>query len=257
MKAIARFYTNQVKDNFVTLFANWIPESPLSLGDFGVLDGNIFIRKGNVRDFGLNFETITGPSVDEKFTSGGAVDVAFNAKATVPATGATVNANITIDFHKEHSIYFSAEGCSTSSIKDKNTLGNEVLKLYEDGKWKKEHTIVTDVVVAERSIVVISEGNNCKYVLEADANVSKIEVNTNLAVTTSKSVGYSVDAKKGLNILMGLCKIKNKFPFWNGPSFEDIKLQGMALDVKQTIEDAPEFKTENSNDELFFGQLGL
>lgn len=47
---LADLYSNEFKSNVKILYANWDPGGPIELGDYGILNGNIFIPVRKLRN---------------------------------------------------------------------------------------------------------------------------------------------------------------------------------------------------------------
>ncbi len=259
--SVAKLYTDELKRNFKILFANWEPGTPLELGVYGLLSNNIFVPLGNIKQLGVNFDVVTDLVKDEKeFKSEGGVEVKFNPKASVTVTpGVSVNANLEIKFTRGKSIFFHAAECSTNRIADKVKLGKDLKNLLKKGDWKKKYVVVTDLVDSGNTIIAVSDSKDANITFQASSptieNINLADASIDLTVTTRKDIGYKVEAVKGLQILMGLCKFKNPFPLLGDGSIMPIKMAS-SKELSTLIEDAPEIKTEQSPDDLYFGQLG-
>lgn len=266
MRHIANLYADEVKKHFKVLYANWEPGGPIELGDYGIMDGNIFIPMGKLKndftEFSGNAILIsTDTSNDQKeFKSESGVEVNLLAKGTVNSLGTTLaKATLEIKFSNKDSIFFNAAGCTTTRISNKSKIGETLKQLLKNGKWQKEYCVVTDLVKAGKTIVAISQSNNSGISFEADSpaiekiNLADASVKFNL--TSEKSIGYKVDATAGMDILIGLCKIKNAFIWWGDGDFKP-KTAMLSESMKYKMENATGIKTENSLDELVFGQIG-
>ena len=265
MSSIAGLYSNEVKKHFKILYANWEPGGPIELGDYGIMDGNIFIPMGKLKDdfpefAGNVIQIAPDPSKDQKeFKSESGVEVNLQAKGSVNSVGVTLaKAAFEIKFSNKDSIFFNAAECTTTRIANKAKIGEILKQLLRDEKWQKEYCVVTDLVQAGKTVIAISQSNNSAISFEADSpalekiNLADASIKFNL--TSEKSIGYKVDALEGLNILIGLCKIKNPFLWWGG---EFSQRSVMTESMKYKIENSPGIKTEKSVDELIFGQMGM
>lgn len=266
MSSIANLYTDEVKKHFKVLYANWIPGSPIELGDYGIMEGNIFIPVGKLKnDFnefqGDVIQINADPLKDHnEFISESGVEVSFGAKGSVNSAGTTLaKATLEIKFSNKNSIFFNAAECTTTRITNKAKVGEILKELLKNERWQKEYCVVTDLVKAGKTIVAISQSNNSGISFEADSpaiekiNLGDASVKFNL--TSERSIGYKVDAVEGLDLLMGLCKIKNPFLWWGG-GFKP-KTFMLSDTMKFRIENTAAIKTEDSIDDLIFGQLGM
>ncbi len=265
MSKIASLYSDEVKKHFKVLYANWEPGGPIELGDYGIMDGNIFIPMGKLKvDFpefsGNIIQIAPDPTKDQKeFKSESGVEVNLAAKGSVSPAGVTLaKAALEIKFSSKDSIFFNAAGCTTTRITNKAKVGEILKQLLKNGKWQKEYCVVTDLVEAGKTVIAISQSNNSAISFEADSpSIEKIDLadaSIKFNLTSEKSIGYKVDADDGLIILIGLCKIKNPFLWWGG-DFKPRTLR-MTESMEFRIENAHGIKTEGSVEELIFGQLG-
>ena len=264
MSSVANLYANEIKKQFKVLYANWEPGGPVSLGDYGIMAGNIFIPKGNLtNDFdefkGGVIEITQDPQKDHKeFTSEGGVDINLVAKGSGTIQGVSAKAALEITFSHKDAIFFNAAGCSTTRISNKTEIGTLLKKIMKDGRWSKEYCVVTDLVSSGQTIIAISAGNNAGISFGAESpgieNINLADATVKLSLTTQRSIGYKIEALEGLTLLLGLCKLKNPFIWWGG-GFNPRTLR-MTTSMIDKIEDAPGIVTEQSPDELIFGQLG-
>lgn len=265
MSKIANLYANAVKNNFKVLFANWEPGGPIELGDYGILSDNIFIPVGKLKN---DFEEFKGdviqitldPTQDHKeFKSEKGVEVNLVAKGAFNPQGVQLaKASIEIKFSSEDSIFFNAAGCSTSRIANKAKIGQIIKELKKQDKWEKKWCVVTDLVHAGKTLIAISQSSNSGLTLEADSpaleKINLADASIKLSPSFERSIGYKVVADEGLNLLIGLCKLKN--PFIIGPSQFKPRTMRMTASMEYNVENDNHIKTEESGDELIFGQLG-
>lgn len=263
MTSTAKLYASEIKKHFRTLYANWEPGGLVELGDYGVLDGNIFTPLGKLSqdfpEFSKGFiKTQKDSTKDHKeFRSESGVDVSFSAKGSVNGAGTTlVKAALEVKFGHKDAIFFNAAECTTDRIANKAKVGEVLKKLFEDGKWKRTFCVVTDLVTAGQTIIAISQGNNSMINFEANSpKVERIDLadaEVGLSITSEKSIGYKVDAEKGLVLLIGLCQIKPKF-LWTGGDFDvkSIKMRSMSPASRSMKASA------TPDADLSFIQLGL
>lgn len=260
--SIAKIYSDTVKANQRVLYGVWEPGFPVQLGDYGVMNGNIFVHLGNISDIEEmnDFEIIKrlDDTKDEKFFTS-QKGVQFEIKPQVSATvdGIPINASITINFTKENSIFFNAAECQFEIIDNKYQIGKKLLEIHkkDKNKWKREFVLVTDRVLAKRALILISTSNDYSISFEADAKVPTIDLakaSLGLNMKSQKSSGYKIVTEEGLSPLIGLSKIQSSF-LWFDNDFKPVsnKYNGMML---ETIRNSQSIKTEKSEEELLFGQ---
>ncbi|WP_430412848.1 hypothetical protein [Kordia sp.] len=226
---ISKKYTRELYRNFKYL-ATWEPNVPLELGDIGVLKGKEFTRIGNIKsDLGIDFEVredTTPGSV--KYVSKSGVSFTAKASGTVPPTGSTLektDLGFNISFSKEKAIFFEAEGTYNHSIKSSITLGKEILKLYDAKKWDKDWVVITELMKADSSTILISLGRKGSVDIKVNAetevtskNMRVTNPSLDLSVSFFNNVSAEIIAEKGLTPLFKVSKVKK--PFLGAPIFK-------------------------------------
>ncbi len=258
MNTIVEIYTEAVHDNLKPLFANWDPAKPIELGDYGYMSRDVFIHIGNIKDLGFNFDVKEDSTPDVKtFASKGSTEVKLYAKGSTTIEGiVNPKAKLEINFSSEDSVFFNASRCQFSMIKDKASIGDEVMRLYRANKWDRGYTVVTDLVRAGATTVAISGGRASSVVFEAEGDIERIDLadaSCGFKVTDKKNVGYIVGAKKGLIPLIGLSKIQSKF-LWFNEGFKPL-LVSCSIEMLSTMMNSPLIQTEESPKDLYFGQI--
>lgn len=219
----AKVYTDTVRKSQRVLYGVWEPGSPVELGDYGVMEGNIFVHQGNLKEFDelKDFKiTIRKDKTEDDKTFSSQTGVDFQIKPRVGANlkGIPVNASIDFTFSKENAVFFNAAGCVVEMIENKYQLGEKLLEIHRNDKkrWKKEFVLVTQIVISERALILISTSNDFSISFEADAKVPVIDLANaalELNLKSQKSSGYKLNAKKGLIPLIGLSKMQKKSIF--------------------------------------------
>ena len=83
--------------------------------------------------------------------------------------------------------------------------------------------------------------------------VTSSDASIGLKIASQKSVGYVVEAQKGLIPLIGLSKIQSTF-LWFGDEYKPLSL-AMSDSMLSTMRNSPKIRTEESQDDLYFGQI--
>ncbi len=209
MSSLRGIYTSAAKRQLQNLFANWEPARTVALGDYGVLQGDWFDRLGSVKEFGVSWTETTPPAglSHHSFVSSDSVEVSVHGKGAAPEA----RAGVEVRFGKAHGVYLDAAGCSYRAIDGKRLLGEALRKVTAfDRRW----AVVTDVLVAKRTIVAISSNSDARVTFEAKAEVPAFDLadgDVGLSASHRASVGYLVDAERDLTPLIGLCRFQKKF----------------------------------------------
>jgi len=97
-------------------------------------------------------------------------------------------------------------------ILDQVALAEEIMKLYNQGKWEKEFAVVTGIMQAGATTVVISGSSNSSIALEASTpgatSIDLSDASLKLAITKAKDIAFKVITQGSLTPLIGLSKIQ-------------------------------------------------
>ena len=173
MKSPNKAYLREMRREFGYIPA-WEPNKQIILGAVGVLKQNIFSKFGDLKDHGIGFEIESDqqPSALE-YTSPNGYSITTKVAGSPQVPGSSIpqdKAGVIVDFQRENSIIFKANGAYAPVIKDLHHIQNEVIRLYKEGKWDKEWVIVTEAVYADRCTLLISTHRNAKAELVATGN---------------------------------------------------------------------------------------
>jgi hypothetical protein len=236
-------------------YATWNPGVPLKLGDIGTFNDNVFTRLSNLADMGIEFEI----RPDETKTSlehysEGSVSVTTKLSGTAGPQGSVLtnlDTGIIVEFSKENSTLFKANNTTSPSIKDVIKLGEQVLKLYREGKWNKNWVIVTDLVEAESATIIISNNSNSKIELKANANIDAptfdiADAEFKFSTQFSRGLETQIISAEGLTPLFKVMGIKTRI--FLPPIFSTKKVRAFDLIT-------PETASKEYKDEIYFGYI--
>lgn len=220
--SIQERYRKAVASNLTPFHANWMPGQERALGDYGTFDGGIFVRKGNVRDHGLSFDVKTDPSKDDmSFCEGGSYT--FAVDAGVSAAG-IASGTATLTLTGNHSVFFQALATRTDEIADKTAFGKALIQAYQDEtiEWEKPWVVITEILIAGRTIAAASTANSAKVVFKAKTEgpipgTAISNANIGLDIQSTHDVGFHV-CGESMQILLGLSKISGWWDSRFGPA---------------------------------------
>jgi hypothetical protein len=245
-------YTKELKRQFGYL-ATWLPGTPLSLGDIGVLRNNEFTKISNLADLGITFEIeLDSTKADIEHSSKGAVSISTKASGAIATQGSVlgeIDAGVTVVFSKESAILFKANGTTSPSIKDQIKLGKEILKLYKEGKWDKDWAVVTEKVDAESATILISSSKNGKIELKAKGeietkNIDIADAELDFELSYSKDLSTKIFAEESLTPLFKASKVKSRL--FLPPAFKMNKIHSMDFMTPDKAKQNEEF--------IYFGE---
>src|SRR5689334_20002581 len=98
---------NKILHSELDVHAAWVPvTNTFALGDYGVFSDGVFVKMGNIAEFGVTFATASGAPTRFRFRSDGVRVTKFVAGAEVPAIPQVdLEASIRIEFSTSDSFY--------------------------------------------------------------------------------------------------------------------------------------------------------
>lgn len=201
-------YTRDLKDN-LNYTATWLPNVKLSLGDVGVLSGYEFTYRTNLKNLGIPFaESPHGAGATYSYMTSGAVSRYLKVAGSAPVLGSVftnADAGITFDFGQEHAVVFLATDCAVRLIADQEPLKKAILAAYEAGRWERDYVVVTELVSAGSTSIIISEGSKGRYELKAKAGLvptfEAMNVEGNFSLAHDSQIGFNLLAASGMTPL--------------------------------------------------------
>ena len=246
-----RIFRKEFAKHFTNHHANFPPTQPIELGDFGVLDNGFFRKLGGIKSvYGIEFEQIPDNNpTNEEFKSDSSVSVSFVAKGDITPGGTpAIKASLDLGFSSSKSLFFSAAKVSYVAIKDLVVVGDKILQLQKEGRWKKNYVLVGTILKADRVILIISGSSNASITIEAKSDaVPKIDLadlSMKLEVKKSSNVAHQIVADDNLVIGFALSRVYNRI--FQDPIFKTrqmVEYQSAVLDFKTSDEDELTFGT--------------
>lgn len=256
MKGPRTQYTDEMYRKF-GYYATWEPNKDLALGDVGILRKNEFTRLFHIS---RRFPSITFTELpdntpgDLEYISKGSVTITTKLGGTIPQAGSVLteaDAGITVEFSKENAVVFKANETYTPSIDDTIALGEEIIELFKQGKWEKDWVVVTELVKATSATVLISNKNNGKIELKANAEIDAVDFNIakaefEFSAAFTRGLETRVIAQQGTTPLFKAMGIKSRLVL--PPTF---RMKGInALDFL-----TPEEAKGEMGDKTYFGNI--
>ena len=206
------FYTTKIAERFGYL-ANWLPNSPINLGDVGIMEGRYFKQLSSLAQLQLSFVPRV-PQKSANFSYSWEADIASDSSvgANIPGMGAAAGLNV--KFNNAGAFVFEITDCTITDIEDKLSLGHEIKKLFEAKKWEPEWVVIDTIVAAGSSTILVSTTNNSEIQLSASGDVSKInltDVSAGLKIKYQTGEITRILADKGLFPMFKTSKIKWSF----------------------------------------------
>lgn len=258
MVSVADQYMNEMHDEF-KYFATWLPGTPLEIGDIGELNGNEFTQISSLKQKGIDF-TIrsdhTKDSMQHSSSTGVSISTKFKGTAGIPQFNLDVaDAGMVVKFSKNTGVAFELQGYEIRKIEDTTLVDNAILKEYNDGKWKDNWAVISELVIADSGTVLISQGSDAAIGLKALAdvpNLSLANIKANFNVTHSNNLSTAILCKAGLTPLFKIRGIRRRFFGLGTPHVRSKAHTDISFEMDPEIESSGEKTPTLTVDEILF-----
>jgi hypothetical protein len=206
------FYVKEIFKKFGYI-ANWLPNSPIKVGDVGIMEGYYFKRQGSLKELNLNFET-REEQISVNFSYSLKADITIESDGSAKIYDKAATAALKIGFNAAGSFVFETTGCKITEIENKISLGKEIKKRFKDGAWDSKWVVIDSIVSADVSTIIVSNSENSELRLSASADVSKVnltDASMNLKIKSQSGEITKFIADKTLFPLFNTSKIKQSF----------------------------------------------
>jgi hypothetical protein len=244
MSNIADDYTRSLHEQH-QMYAAWFPNSCFALGDFGKLEGRyhtIFNQHGNIATTDLfpkvkfKMKSSSSPHSTLTYATQGMVQYDFKPEGEIGTMGVVDIAKGLLDvrFSRDNAVFVYIDKITIESIDDKGYIFEKLLFHYNQGYWKKDYALITDIIKAGNTTVYISGGDDAAVVLEAKVPGTAIPINagvpinfgnTNiqLRIKSKKNIAFDLTSEPGLTPFMKLYGVF-EWPFGIGQDMKPIGL---------------------------------
>src|SRR5215813_392634 len=192
---LPNIYTKEIYKRFRYL-ANWLPNSPLEVGDIGVLRQDHFEYVTTLSSLGIVYELrFSEQSIDLTYTSDGCVEINFDVQGESDSSLQVVNgvtALVRVSFSKENSTLFAARGCRSVQVTDINELGSKIIEVQEREEWMRNWCVVTETLIAESATVILSKSRTAELEMASEGQIGQ-----QLIHLADTSAGLKLRSAKG------------------------------------------------------------
>lgn len=201
--SLARRY-NLLFKRKLSHFAAWSPVTDrYEVGDFGGVRNGVFQVLGNIREFGVDPNSTTGPSsVSFSYTSSGAVFMRTQAGLELDVfPSEPLHAELAVEFHGEESFYVRTGELKVIEMPSVDAVAHQ-LRGREDAngrKWKRGWRVVRKVYVATNPVILASSERGARFCLSGRADaLRRLE-----AGNASAEIGVTSSRAESLEVLGG------------------------------------------------------
>ena len=191
-------YITELHQAFGYLFANWVPQEKIALGDYGRFQMGVFHRDGSLyKDLGIKVNI--APEDDARaryeYHSKNSSSAQLKLSGSGKSTGVKAKAGLEIKFADANSVFFNAAGCALRTVTNLAEIGEEVRRRLGDDTWEYDWVVITSLIAAKSTTAIISSSTQGSIVLNTEANVPTIDLADaalKLAVSSESNIGLKV-----------------------------------------------------------------
>ena len=188
-------------------YAAWHPvNDAYEVGDFGAFRGGIFVKLGNIREFGIDPDAQPGADATKlDLTSSGTTVTRFAAGAAVDVFpgGDDIEAKLEIRFSGADSYYLRSARLTVSEMPSVDATAHKLKgRRAPDGRrWKRRWKVIRKVYTAVDPVILASAESEAGFTLtgEADA-LQRLEVgnaSADIAVASSDNDAVKIAGGTG------------------------------------------------------------
>jgi hypothetical protein len=216
--SVSKEYTKEVQKQF-GYSATWLPTIQVAPGDVGRLRDYQYTHYSTLTDLGIRFEVQQGSAQAEyEYCSSGSVSITTKNLGKAPPIGVGIpkaSAGISIKFSREKAVVLRLSHCSSTEIRDLNSVGKKIIAFYKSNKWDRNNVVVTEAVRAEAATILISNSSTAQIDLVARGKVGPnkldlADLKAKLQVLKESDIATKLIASKGLTPLFRTSGIRRK-----------------------------------------------
>jgi hypothetical protein len=166
---VAQRYAATIHDE-TKLFATWMPNSAIAIGDYGPVDGAIFEKFGKLGSLGST-QGLARAGYDIQI--GVQRGLNFDAHARAQYHLAEGQALLEIGFNSASGVMFSTADAKVARVDDIGALGRRLASLQDQGKWDLNHGIVVEVTTASKATILASQQVGAQAKFSVDGQDAK------------------------------------------------------------------------------------
>jgi hypothetical protein len=194
MAAILKYIQPKLHALSNGLFANWLPETAVSVGDYGVLRNGGFERLGSLRDYGARFDA--GPAaIDAQSPPDGKNELEFKDKIDL-SIDAKAEATVSANQGTKVRVKIKGKGAFLYHLFDVRQIRPVDQRLFEDEVAKV--LISSSLMLPEGAVLVTEVQHAAKAtIIASDHSEGGLELSTNFKPAGS---AYLSGAKGGISV---------------------------------------------------------
>lgn len=190
----------------------WTPDAPLSVGDVGVLNGDIFQPQGSLSTLGIDFDPKPDPAGGGiHWTSSTGVEIHVKMAGESSAAFHHVSraeAGVGFRFKEAGKAVMHLVGVHQPRVDDILTLKEQILERFKNGDWDPHWVVMTQVARADQGTVLVSNSSESTVEIGGEVDFGPADLanaELELSMRFQREMAFSTIASEGLTpIGMGI-----------------------------------------------------
>ncbi|MGA8365400.1 MAG: hypothetical protein WB709_12905 [Solirubrobacteraceae bacterium] len=203
---IAGQYSKHMRSRF-GLWPTWLPDSLVTVGDFGRIEGGVFMREGHLNVNDARSSVDSQSYSDQLFASQGVRHAVAGSEALGMTSGVRVAARI--EFGRAFGVFVALCECREQRIADMVSTAATMQRRREEGNWTDAHCLVTGLIHAESALIAIGADSGAR--IEIEAGQSSLDIlgmlRNEIRISSEVSVGYRGYVTAGCTPLLRLSRL--------------------------------------------------
>ncbi len=182
----------------------WVPlTTSLSLGDYGLWRGGVFVPLGNIAEFGVSVRRERGRESSLEYTSAGLVSVG-GAAGRAPLVGAGSRGEAQLRFSQANACVVQVGRLTSERI---GNVAEVSRKLSRQRGWRRRYKIVTELFRGEDVLLLVTSEKDTEIRIRGGLGARGRGSEGSMEVTASKRLGLEIVGGEG-PIGLNVCRVR-------------------------------------------------
>lgn len=231
-KSVQEVYCKAMRRHFKD-FAHWHTEVSPSIGDYGLIEKDKFLKVGNIFDENKDLLDKSKFNIQETLKSSN--QYFNNGCKIVPKLKGDLIGEIDIEFTYEDAVFFYSQFSKQVNLHNIRLFGVEVMN-YARSFWDKNYAIVTAISYGKNTTVCASTTRNSSITLGiSKENLTSIDLGNfggkfdiKASVSIKQEGILTQDTPEEIPLLLQLHQIRSRL--WMNESFDRLQLPNTILE---------------------------
>lgn len=172
-------------------FANWTPDMPISVGDYGDISGYRFTRDGNVsrhlNNIDIDEQQLDTATFEKKY------GLSIKNLGKVEESTAIEKTRLRLEFGYDGSFLYHLKDLTNIQFKERQDAFRKLGALILSGTiiWRDDYVLVTEVKQANKALILVAD--SAKAEMEIECSLEEPVINFARAIG---AISYSLDSNR-------------------------------------------------------------